>query len=258
VKAGTTGEADGGTGTDGETGADGGTVTASGPGEAWVYESIVAAVPGIDVGTWSALALQFAGFEAAVVVLWLAYGLPPIALLAGTTVVAVASVGSAAMVTIASALRAGSDPPAYRRLVLGSRIELVLGLLSFVALVTYLTVVDPREGPVLLRSLLGANPPAPVVFLLLLLLWDVCYRIGTAWWASVTALWRTVALPAAGRGSPHRRRVDRATLAFGVLQLALVPFVLDQPLLVVALCGHVAAVVLVTGTARVLENGPEN
>ncbi len=237
---------------------EGSDVAPRGPGDAWVYESIVAAVPGIDVGTWPALALQFASFEAAVVGLWLAYGLPPIALVAGTTVVAVASVGSAAMVTIASALRAGSDPPAYRRVVLGSRIELVLGLLSFVALVTYLIVVDPREGPVLLRTLLGANPPAPVVFLLLLLLWDVCYRIGTAWWASVTGLWRTMALPVTGRGSPHRRRLDHATLAFGVLQLALVPFVLDQPLLVVALCGHVMAVVLVTGTTRLLETRTEN
>ena len=245
----------------GPTGATGGDRDASGepPAQAWVYESIVSAVPGVGLGTWSALALQFGGFEAAVVLGWLVYGLPTRALLAGTVVVAVASAGSAAMVAIAAGVRSGAAPARYRRVVLGARIELVLGLVAFVALVTYLLAVDPRAPPVLLADLVGPRPPAPVVFVLLLLVWDVCYRIGTAWWGSVTALWRAVAFPAAIPVERRaRRRVDRAVLAFGGLQLALVPFVLGHPVLVAAVAGHVGAVVLVTGTARVLENRNEN
>ena len=226
--------------------------------EAWVYESIVGAVPGVEVGTWAAHAVHFAGFEVAVVACWAFYDLPSSALVAGTVVVAVASAGSVAMVTIADAVRAGNESPRYRRLVLGSRFELVLGLLAFLGLVTYLFVVDPRDSPVLLESVLGPDPPAPAVFLLLLLCWDVCYRIGTSWWAGVTALWRTVAL-ADGHTEPRlRQRLDRATFAFGVLQLSLVPFVLDHPLLLGALSGHVAAVGLVSGTARFLERRNEN
>ena len=226
--------------------------------EAWVYESIVGTLPGVEVGTWTAHALQFVGFEVAVVATWLVYDLPTSALVAGTAVVAVASAGSVAMVTIADAVRTGEEPRRYRRLVLGSRFELVLGLVAFLALVTYLFVVDPRQAPVLLDSLLGPTPPALAVFLLLLLCWDVCYRIGTAWWAGVTGLWRTVAFPAEPRQRRLRERIDRATLAFGGLQLSLVPFVLDHPLLLGALSGHVAAVGLVSGTARLLERRNEN
>ena len=55
-----------------------------------------------------------------------------------------------------------------------------------------------------------------------------------------------------------RERIDRATLAFGGLQLSLVPLVLDHPLLLGALSGHVAAVGVVSGTARLLERRNEN
>jgi hypothetical protein len=219
----------------------------------------VGAVPGIEVGTWAALALQVLGFEATVVLLGLGYGLPGRALVAGTVVVAVASAGSVAMVEIAAAARSEGAPGSrYRRLLLGSRVELVLGLLAFLGLITYLFVVDPRSEPVLLASLLGPEPPAPAVYLLLLLLWDVSYRIGAAWWASVTACWRTVGTPPAARGSPARWRSDRATLAFGVLQLGLLPLVAAHPLLLMAIGGHVAAVVVVSGCAVLLEWRDEN
>ena len=162
------------------------------------------------------------------------------------------------MVTTARAVRTGGEPDRYRRLVLGSRIELVLGLLAYVALLTYLFALDERAAPVLLETILGREPPALAVSLLLLLLWDVCYRIGTAWWASVTGLWRTVVLPQTGRGRAARRRLDRVTLGFGVLQLSLLPLLQGHPVLLIAVGGHVAAVLLVTGTARVLESGGEN
>ena len=62
----------------------------------------------------------------------------------------------------------------------------MLGVLTFLALVTCLLVVDPREGTTLVTDLLGESPPAPATYLFLVA-WDVCYRIGTGWWSSVTS-----------------------------------------------------------------------
>lgn len=224
---------------------------------AWVYESIVSSVPGLSVGTWRSLAVQFLGFEIAILGVGVLYGLPAFTLLAGTVTVAVASVGSAAMVAVAEAARA-MDDRAYSQLLLGSRIELVLGLVAFVGLVTYLFVLDPPASPALLDRLFGPTPPAVAVFVLLLVLWDVCYRIGAAWWASVIALWQVRRGPSGVRDRTPRRRTHRILLGFGGVQIALLPFVLDQPPLVVALCGHVAAVGLVTGTAVALERRGKN
>ena len=64
---------------------------------------------------------------------------------------------------------------------------MVLGVLAFLALVTCLFVVDPREGTTLVTDLLGESPPAPATYLLFLVAWDVCYRIGAGWWSSVTS-----------------------------------------------------------------------
>jgi len=224
------------------------------PAHAWVYETIVEAVPGVRVSTRVALATQFLGFEVAILVLAWLYGLPVEGVVAGTVAVVVASAGSAAMTTIAGAVRSADAPLAYRRALFGTRIEVVLGLLAFVGLLTYLFVVDPRTPPGLLVSLLGESPPAPAVYVLLLVLWDVCYRIGAAWWASVTALWRSVRWDLDGDAAAALRRADLATLAFGLLQLALVPFVLAQPFLLVAVVGHVAAVVVVTTAALAVQN----
>jgi len=79
-------------------------------------------------------------------------------------------------------------PPAHKRLLFGSSIEIVLGVLAFIALVTYLIAWDGA----LLDRLFGPDPPIPVVYLSLLILWDLTYRIGTSWWSAVVALWRAV------------------------------------------------------------------
>lgn len=176
---------------------------------------------------------------------------------------AVASAGSAAMQVIADAVRAADTPARYRRVLLGSRLEVVLGLLSYVGLLTCLFVVDPRALPRLLDSLFGRPAPTPAAFVLLLVLWDVCYRIGAAWWASVTSFWREyVLLPTGGQLDPvtarSLRRADLATLAFGPGQIALARFVLAHPFLLVAVGGHVAAVGIVTVAAIARQTARQN
>jgi hypothetical protein len=231
-------------------------------GDTWVYESIVEAVPGIDVSERTALLLQFGGFQAAALVLAAVYDLWA-AVPAATAAVGVATAGSLLMQRMAARIRRAGAPEAYRRALLGSSIEVVLGLLAFLLLVTYLFVVDPRGLSVagvplrsadrpLLESLFGPRPPAAAVYLALLVLWDVCYRIGTGWWAAVVAAWRSVRYDFDAGTARELRGVDRLNLGFGVLQLALLPFLWDHPLLFVAVAGHVVAVLAVGGLALAL------
>jgi hypothetical protein len=220
-------------------------------GETWAYESIIGALPGIDVSTRGAIAIQFVLFEVAALALAAVYGLW-IAVPAATGAILVATVGSVEMLRISTFTRREAVPETYRRLLFGSSIEVVLSVLAYVALVTHLFVYAPQQGTPLFEGLLGREPPLLVVYFALLVLWDVCYRIGTGWWASVVALWRS----ARYRFDPETARIlaraDLETMGFGALQLVLVPFLLDFPVLLTAVVGHVCAVTVVTGLSVLL------
>lgn len=216
-------------------------------GETWVYEGIIGAIPGLDLGPRRALALQFIVFEAAILILAWYYGYWGAAI-AGTVAVVVATIGSAELLRIAEYARSEDVPKPYQRLLFGSNVEVVLSVFAFIALLTHLFVLDPRHSTTpLLESLLGSEPPAPAVFLTLLVLWDVCYRIGAGWWASVASLWRTLRYPVDSETRRRLRRGDIETLGFAAVQLAFVPFLLSQPVLLVAVVGHVVAVTVVIG-----------
>jgi len=217
-------------------------------GDTWVYESIVGAIPGLSLSPAAAVALQFAGFECAVLVLAWIYGAWEAAI-AGTVAVAVAAAGSAAMLDLGTRVRDLDSPAPYRRLLFGSSIEVVLGMLAYVALLTYLFVLDPRDGATLVGDLLGEDPPLPAAYLLLLIAWDVCYRIGTGWWAAVAALYRSTRFsfdPATARGF---RRLDLRTAGFALVQVALLPPLFSHPLLAVAVGGHIIAVWVVVAAS---------
>ena len=220
-------------------------------GETWAYESIIGALPGVDLSRGEAIAIQLLLFETAVLALAWYYDLWSAAL-AGTAAVAVAGVGSIEMLRISRTARMNETPEPYRRLLFSSSIEVVLAVLSFIALITHLFIFDPRTGGRLVERLFGPDPPVLVVYLTLLVLWDLCYRIGTGWWASVVGLWRSVRFRFDPETAATLRRADRETLLFGVVQLVLVPFLLEHQVLLAALVGHVAAVVVVSGTSLVL------
>lgn len=220
--------------------------------DSWVYEGIFGALPGIAVSSRVALLLQFVLFETAVILLGWWYDLPG-AIIAGTVAVVVATVGSAELIRIGDRIRGLDVPEPYYRLLFGSNIEVVLSLLAYVALITHLFVFDPRtaETP-LLESLFGADPPVVAVYVMLLILWDVCYRIGAAWWASVAALWRTLRYEFDAETRRALRRADAEIAVFGLVQTAFLPFLVNQPVLFVVVTGHVTAVVLVTGVSMLL------
>jgi len=221
-------------------------------GETWVYESIVGALPGIKLPTWAALAIQLFVFETAVIALSWYYDTWNVAI-AATAVIFVATVGSIEMLRISTLVRQVDVPPTYRALLFSSNMEVVLSVLAYIALLTHLFVFDPQtNGGALLTTLFGAEPPTLVVYLMLLILWDICYRIGTGWWASVTGLWRSLRFRFDPETARVFQRADLETWGFGVLQLVLVPFILDYRVLLSALLAHVAAVTVVTGASVAL------
>lgn len=221
-------------------------------GETWVYEGIIGAVPGLDLDPRVALGIQFVVFEGALLILAWLYDLRAAAV-AGTVAVLVATAGSAEMIRIGRHVRGEAVPESYRNLLFGSNIEVVLAVFAYAALLTHLFVFDPRGGGTpLLEALLGTDPPVLAVYLLLLVLWDVCYRIGAGWWASVAALWRSTRYQFDDETRRGLRRADLETAGFGLLQLAFVPFLLGQPVLLVAVLGHVVAVLVVTGLSLTL------
>jgi hypothetical protein len=220
-------------------------------GQTWVYESIVGALPGVRLSELQAILLQVAVFEVTLLVLAWAYDLWS-AVPAGTVAVGVAAVGSLAMLRLGEGLRSQSVPEAYPRLLFGSSIEVVLGVLAFVALVTHLFVFDPRGGGTpLLESLFGPDPPVVVVYLTLLVLWDLCYRIGTSWWAAVVSLWRAWRYTFDPVTARRLRRLDLVNVGFAVAQAGMLPFVRDEPVLLVAVGGHIIAVTVVSAVAAV-------
>lgn len=221
-------------------------------GETWAYESLVGALPGVDVRPRVALGIQLVGFEAALLALAAVYDLWA-AVPAGTVVVLVATAGSAFMLVLGRQIRATDAPEPYRRLLFGSSAEVALGVFAFVALVVHLFVYDPRQaGEPLVESLFGPEPPVVVVYFALAVLWDLVYRIGVGWWAAVVAVWRSYRFPVDAAAAARFRRIDALNMAFGLAQIPLLPFVADRPVLLAAVGGHVLAVTAATALSVAL------
>ncbi|WP_122088802.1 DUF7530 family protein [Halalkalicoccus subterraneus] len=223
-------------------------------GDTWTYESIVSALPGIGLSNRAAVAFQFALFQVGVVVFSVLYGAWT-AFLAGTAAVVVAAGGSVMMLRMGELGRSVSVSSAYKRMLFGSNIEVVLSVLAFIALVTYLFVVDPaRSGTPLLNELFGPEPSMVLVYFTLLVCWDLCYRIGASWWIGVVSLWRALRYPVDPEMASTLGSVDRLNVCFGLLQVILLPFVSAHPTLVATLVGHIVAVTTVSGSSYLIAN----
>lgn len=213
----------------------------------WAYVTLVSAVPGLSLDSRAALAVQFLLFEGVAVALAAWYGRWE-ALLFATIAIGVATIGSGLMLLLSDKVRALDPPARYRQALFHSSIDVVMGLVAFIGLLTYLLISGRGT---LLQRVLGDPVPAPAIFFALLVAWDLSYRIGTAWWASITGLWRAATF---GRGLPTSvrqkyARVDLYTLAFAGLQLLLVPFLWGDRVLAWLVIGHVVAVAIVSSLA---------
>lgn len=132
-------------------------------GETWVYESIISALPGIDIPNTLAIGIQLVFFETAVLAFAVWDNNGAIAIV-GSAAVLLATLGSVEMLRISRLVRSRAVPTSYKRLLFGSKVETVLGVLVYVALITHLFVFEPQQSVrPLLHSLLGANPPIVVM-----------------------------------------------------------------------------------------------
>jgi hypothetical protein len=216
----------------------------------WAYVSIVSAVPGLSLDPRVALPAQFLLFECGTVALAVWYDLWP-AVPVATVAVALATLGSGLMVRLRTVVRSQELPQRYRSLLFESGADVAMGLVAFITLLTYVLVRSRPPGPDVLDRIVGVALPAPALFLALVVAWDLCYRIGVGWLASVTGCWR--AIRSGNGGSAQRRQAfriaDLLTIGFALSQLVLVPFLGSEPILVALVVGHVLAVLLVSGCA---------
>ena len=113
-------------------------------GETWAFERTVGALPGITVPTRVAVGLQFLLLEVTTITLGAVYELRE-AVIPGAVAVVVAAAGSAVTLDLGDQLRELDTPSSYRHILFGSSIEVVLGVLAYVALLTHLLVFDPRK-----------------------------------------------------------------------------------------------------------------
>jgi hypothetical protein len=216
----------------------------------WAYVSIVSAIPGISLDPRVALPVQFLLFEGATLALAHWYDLWP-AVPVATVAVTLATVGSGLMVHLRSVVRSQDLQPWYRSVLFESGADVAMGLVAFITLLTYVIVGSRPSGTDVLEGIVGVSLPAPALFLALVVAWDLCYRIGVGWLASVTGCWRSLQDGSDGATERRRafRRADALTIVFALTQLVLVPFLTTEPLLATLVLGHVVAVVLVSGLA---------
>lgn len=216
----------------------------------WAYVSLVAAVPGLSTDNRSAVTVQFGLFEGTAIILAAIYDLWQLLPFA-TTAIVISTLGSYLMVSLSDRIQSLNPPESYRRTLFDSSIDILMGLVAFITLITYLFIdaISSRVG--LVEQLFGASPPALVVFFALFVAWDLTYRIGIVWWTSITGLWRTITFRTEETDSAHNGylRADLYTIVFAGLQLLLAPFLWPDRLLVLFLVGHVLAVLVVSGLA---------
>ncbi|GAB3420680.1 hypothetical protein GCM10027435_23720 [Haloparvum alkalitolerans] len=220
-------------------------------GERWVFEQLIGALPGFGPRSRGAVALQIGLFEAAVLALGWRYGLPE-AVIAGTVAVLLAGLGSLVLLRLGAGNRRIDAPPHHTTLLFASSAEVVLAVVGFVALVVHLFVVDPADGASLMSRLFGPAPPAPAVFLALLVLWDLCYRAATSWWVALVSLRRAGRTTADPENRALALRLDATNAGFALAHLTLAPFLLGAPVLSAALAVHVVGVVALSATAAAL------
>lgn len=220
----------------------------------WAYVSLVTVLPGLSLDPLLALGVQFVVFEAGAIGLAAWYGLWQ-ALPIATAAIALSTLGSAMMVSLSDRINALEPPEPYRRILFDSSVDVVMGVVAFIALATYLLVDARGPGMELFERVLGVSLPALAVYFALLVAWDLAYRIGTSWWVSVTGLWRAVAFGDRfdGAAAAGYVRTDLLTMGFAGLQLVLVPLFWPDVFLVVVVLGHVGAVFVVSGLAIAIQ-----
>lgn len=224
----------------------------------WLYEHVVERVPGLSrLPARTSVLIQLLIMEALGLALGKAFAVEPMALARGSLLIIAVAASSELLLVVAPRLRlikvmTGAEEPeatgeemggilgAYGRWVFHPwHLEAAPGALMFVGAWMMLLPVR-QEGASVLEQMLGRSPTPLLLLPVVLLSWDVCYRLGVGLWVAMLSAWRSLALcrmakDAGGPGQAFRvlrlkwlRRMDRRMLLFpltsGLVLLPLVPW----------------------------------
>jgi flavin-dependent dehydrogenase len=174
----------------------------------WLYEHIVERLPGLArLPARTSVLIQLLLMEALGLVLGKEYGVGPLALARGSLLIVAVALWSQVLLAVAPRLRfsvvvAGGQRrgglqevmAAYRRWLFHPwHLEAAPGLLMFIGAWIMLLHHHGGEGTVL-EWMLGRSSETFLLLPVVLLSWDVCYRLGVGLWVAVFSGWRSYAL----------------------------------------------------------------
>ncbi|MFW9768049.1 MAG: pyridoxamine 5'-phosphate oxidase family protein [Candidatus Thorarchaeota archaeon] len=226
----------------------------------WIYEEIVDRIPPFRwlPPVWDVIA-QAVLVEAVGILAFIYFSMPVETAILGSVAIAYTVVWSAGCLYVIPAMRRLRNPTneqelrvlrEYKSDLLWNRKnELVFGVLCFVGVMGY-TFWDPP----FLQHFLGPGYGNPLLFILLLVLaWDVSYRMGLSFVTTLFAARRSIALSYAARkrrGLEYTaysevrtlRFLDSVNLYWGASAALLIPIAAHSPLLLIGILAYLGII----------------
>jgi len=226
----------------------------------WIYEEIVDIIPPFRwlPPTWDVIAQLFL-VEAVGIFAFIYFQMPLEAVIVGSLIIGYTVIWSAGCLYVIPSMRRLRNPTNEQELrvlkeykddlLRNRKNELAVGVLCFIGVIAY-SFWDPG----FLQHFLGPGFGNPLLFVLVLVLaWDVSYRLGLSFVTTLFAARRSIALSYAAR----RRRglqytaysevrtlkfLDSVNLYWGASAVLLIPVATHSPLLFVGLLAYLASI----------------
>jgi hypothetical protein len=226
----------------------------------WIYEEIVDKIPPFRwlPPIWDVIA-QAVLVEAVGILAFIYFSMPIETVVLGSVAIAYTVIWSAGCLYIIPSMRRLKNPTNEQELrilqeyksdlLLNRRNELVVGVLCFIGVIGY-TFWNPE----FLQHFLGPGYGNPLLFILLLVLaWDVSYRIGLSFVTTLLAARRSIGLSHAARSrrgleytaySEVRtlRFLDSVNVYWGATTALLIPIAAHSPILLIGLLTYLAVI----------------
>jgi hypothetical protein len=242
----------------------------------WIYEEIVDRIPPFR---WLPPVLdviaQLLLVETVGVLAFIYFQMPLEAAMYGSLAIVYTVVWSAGCLYVIPWLRRLRDPTnklernilkEYKsRLLLSRKFELIGGVVCFGAVIIYLFIIDTTY----LQFFLGAGYGNPLLAILILVLaWDIAYRIGLSMVTALFTAWRSISLSSAARkrmGLAYTaysevrtlKYLDLINLYWGLSAILLLPLAYGSVLLLLGLAGFLIGMVgLATLSLMAMETVP--
>ncbi|MFQ6061700.1 MAG: pyridoxamine 5'-phosphate oxidase family protein [Methanosarcinales archaeon] len=237
----------------------------------WVYEEIVSRIPPFSLLSYkSSILLQLLLLLFIGLFIGYIYHLDSIVLLYGSIGIFVAVLWSLLILQLGPTLRKFRAPlnqkenallEQYKKILFHkNHYEMIPGIIIFVLLMLYLYVFHQYfSRRSMMESWFGEHPSPILLIFVMILLWDICYRMGLGIWTTTLSMWRSLNLKKMAEKRTelehtpytelkHLKKLDINNMFFGIISLLLLPIIQDDYLLVLSI---LAFVIFITGTSYV-------